>query len=98
MKAAEAARSLLESLEAMEQELEELKAWKRTVNLYPEIPPIMTAEDFSKAFHCSVTSAYEIFKRGCLPVIKTGGMVRVTKEAFLKWAANGGDHEKIKKA
>lgn len=91
MKATEAARVLLESLAQMEAELQELKQWKAAVNLYPDLPPIMTAADFAKFFQCSLTSAYEIFKKGNLQTIKAGGMIRCTKEAFLQWAAQGGE-------
>lgn len=91
MRPTEAARELMDSLDAMEKELDELKRWKETVNLYPDLPPIMTAQDISRLFQCSLTSAYEIMKKGSLPTIKAGGMVRCTKESFLKWAAGGGE-------
>lgn len=91
MRPTEAARGLLESLDAMEKELEELKQWKETVNLYPDLPPIMTAQDFAKAFQCSLTRAYDVFRSGSLPTIRAGSMVRCTKEAFLQWAARGGE-------
>lgn len=91
MRATEAARGFLESLDAMEKELDELKQWKATVNMYPDLPPIMTAQDVSRVFQCSVSSAYEILKKGNLPTIKAGGMIRCTKEAFLQWAARGGE-------
>lgn len=91
MKPLEAVQELCRGIESMQHRLEELERWRETVNLYPEIPSVLSAGDVAAVLNCSVATAYGIFRAGKLKTIRHGKVVRCTKEAFLQWMAEGGD-------
>ncbi|WP_289050657.1 helix-turn-helix domain-containing protein [Acidaminococcus timonensis] len=91
MEALAALQELGRGLESMQNRLDELEKWKETVNLYPEIPGVLSAGDVAAVLNCSIATAYGIFRAGKLKTIRHGKVVRCTKEAFLQWMAEGGD-------
>lgn len=92
MEALAALQELGRGLESMQNRLDELEKWKETVNLYPEIPGVLSAGDVAAVLNCSIATAYGIFRAGKLKTIRHGKVVRCTKEAFLQWMAEGGDN------
>lgn len=91
MKPLEALQELCRGVESMQTRLEELEKWRETVDMYPDIPGVLSASDVASFLNCSISTAYGIFRAGKLKTIRHGKVVRCTKEAFLQWMAEGGD-------
>ena len=46
----------------------------------------LTTEDVARALGCSLPTARNIMRRRDFPLIRVGKNLRVSKQAFLKWA------------
>lgn len=91
MKPLEAIQELCRGIESIQSRLDELEKWREAVDMYPDVPGVLSAGDVAAFLNCSMSTAYEIFRAGKLKTIRHGKVVRCTKEAFLKWMTEGGD-------
>ena len=46
----------------------------------------LNTEEVAMALHCSVPTARRIMKRPDFPLIRVGKNMRISRQAFLKWA------------
>ncbi|WP_303800182.1 helix-turn-helix domain-containing protein [Alicyclobacillus macrosporangiidus] len=50
-----------------------------------ELPTVLTMEDVARYLRIGRTAAYELAHRPDFPAVRIGRLVRVNREAFLRW-------------
>lgn len=55
----------------------------------PDLPPIMTIEEVANFLRIGRASAYRAARRGELPCVKVGKLLRVPRDRLLLWLEQG---------
>ncbi|WP_245628941.1 helix-turn-helix domain-containing protein [Alicyclobacillus shizuokensis] len=53
-----------------------------------QLPPVLTMEDVAKYLRIGRTTAYELAHRPDFPAVRIRRLVRVNREAFLRWCGH----------
>jgi len=53
-----------------------------------DLPSVLTMEDVARYLRVGRTAAYELAHRPDFPAIRIGRLVRVNREAFLRWCGH----------
>ena len=62
---------------------------KKRVNNYDALPLVLDVADIQRIMGISRTSAYELVRTPGFPSFKHGKLIRISKQAFFNWMANG---------